>query len=176
MTNNPMDWGHKALDWGRAYRAGMRDRPVRAQVAPGDILALLPENPPETPEPMEAIWADFERIVPHGLTHWQHPRFFAYFSSNAAPASVLAEHLVAEIAAQGMLWQTAPVVTELEMRMIRWLAEALGLPEHFTGVTHDTASTATFTAVLTMRERALNWAGNARGLASGPRLRIYASA
>ncbi|MEO0622275.1 MAG: pyridoxal-dependent decarboxylase [Pseudomonadota bacterium] len=176
MTNNPMDWGHKALDWGRAYRAGMRDRPVRAQVAPGDILALLPENPPETPEPMEAIWADFERIVPQGLTHWQHPRFFAYFSSNAAPASVLAEHLVAEIAAQGMLWQTAPVVTELEMRMIRWLAEALGLPGHFTGVTHDTASTATFTAVLTMRERALNWAGNARGLASGPRLRIYASA
>ncbi|MEM9147369.1 MAG: pyridoxal-dependent decarboxylase [Pseudomonadota bacterium] len=169
------DWNRRAVDWGHAYRAGLRERPVRAQVQPGDIRAALPEHPPEHPEPMDAIWADFERIVPSGLTHWQHPRFFAYFPANAAPSSILAEHLVAEIGAQAMLWQTSPVATEMEERMVAWLAHAFGLPPRFRGVLQDTASTATFSAVLTMRERALGWAGNAEGLAGGPRLRLYAS-
>jgi aromatic-L-amino-acid decarboxylase len=124
---------------------------------------------------MEAIWADFERIVPPGMTHWQHPRFFAYFPANAAPVSMLAEVLTATMAAQCMLWQTSPAATEIEERMIDWLAQALGLPG-FTGVIQDSASSATLAAVLTMRERALGWAGNTDGLAGGPRLRIYASA
>jgi aromatic-L-amino-acid decarboxylase len=169
-------WSHRAVDWGAAYRAGLRDRPVRAQVAPGEIAAQLAAAPPEQPEPMETIFADFERIVPRGLTHWQHPRFFAYFPANAAPASAVAEHLVAEVAAQCMLWQTSPAATEMETRMVDWLRQALGLPDRFRGVIHDTASTATFAAILTMRERALDWAGNRTGLAGGPALRVYASA
>jgi aromatic-L-amino-acid decarboxylase len=124
---------------------------------------------------MEAIWADFERIVPPGLTHWQHPRFFAYFPANAAPVSMLAEVLTATMAAQCMLWQTSPAATEIEERMIDWLAQALGLPG-FTGVIQDSASSATLAAVLTMRERALGWSGNTDGLAGHPQLRIYASA
>lgn len=176
MTSDFADWSHRAVDWGAAYRAGLRDRPVRAQVRPGEIAAELPAAPPEAPEPMAAIFADFERIVPPGLTHWQHPRFFAYFPSNAAPASAVAEHLAAELAVQGMLWQTSPAATEMEARMVDWLRQALGLPEGFRGVIHDTASTATFAAVLTMRERALGWEGNRDGLAGAPRLRLYASA
>jgi aromatic-L-amino-acid decarboxylase len=169
-------WSRRAADWARDYHAGLRDRPVRAPLVPGAIRRHLPDRAPEAPEPVEAIFADFERIVLPGMTHWQHPRFFAYFPANAAPASMLAEQLASAIAAQGMLWQTAPAATELEEAMIRWLAEALGLGPGFTGTIHDTATTATLSAVLTMRERALDWAGNREGLSGQPRLRFYASA
>ena len=76
---------------------------------------------------MEAIWADFDRIIPGAMTHWQHPRFFAYFPANASPASMLAEQLANAMAAQGMIWQTSPAATEVEQVMIGWLAGALGL-------------------------------------------------
>ena len=109
------------------------------------------------------------------MTHWQHPRFFAYFPANAAPVSVVAEYLVSAMAAQCMLWQTSPAATELETKMIDWLRQALGLPEGFSGVIQDSASSATLAAVLTMREKALDWAGNAQGLAGQSRLRIYCS-
>ncbi|MFC2969066.1 pyridoxal phosphate-dependent decarboxylase family protein [Acidimangrovimonas pyrenivorans] len=170
------DWSKRAADWGHAYHAGLRDRPVRARTKPGEIAAQLPGTAPEEPEDMETVFADFERIVPPGLTHWQHPRFFAYFPANAAPASMLAEQLANTIAAQGMLWQTSPAVTEVEQVMMAWLRDALGLAEHFTGTIHDSATTATLSAVLTMRERALDWAGLRAGLSGAPRLRLYASA
>lgn len=169
-------WSKRAADWAADYHAGLRDRPVRAPGPPGAVAARLPEAPPEGPEPMEAIWADFLAVVPEGMTHWQHPRFFAYFPANAAPASMLAEQVVNAMACQAMLWQTSPAATEIEQVMIRWLAQALGLPEVFTGVIHDSATTATLSAVLTMREKALDWQGLAGGLSGAPRLRIYASA
>jgi aromatic-L-amino-acid decarboxylase len=122
------------------------------------------------------MMADFERIVMPGITHWQHPRFFAYFPANAAPPSMLAEMLVSTIAPQCMLWQTSPAATEMETRMLEWLRQALGLPGNFAGVIQDSASSATLAAVLTMRERALDWSGNAKGLSGQPRLRIYTSA
>ena len=170
------DWSKRAADWAHAYHAGLRDRPVRAPLTPWSVATQLPTAAPDVPEPMEAIFADFERIVPPAMTHWQHPRFFAYFPANAAPASMLAEQLANAIAAQGMLWQTAPAATEIEVVMVRWLARALGLPDRFTGVIHDSATTATLSAVLTMREAALDWAGNAQGLSGQPVLRLYASA
>ncbi len=120
------EWSHRAADWIRDYHAGLRDRPVRSPVQPGEIAALLPAQAPEAPEPMETIFADFDRIVPDAMTHWQHPRFFAYFPANAAPASMLAEQLANGIAAQAMLWQTAPAANEIEAVMIGWLREALG--------------------------------------------------
>jgi aromatic-L-amino-acid decarboxylase len=168
-------WAHRAVDWVADYRAGIGDRPVRPAVQPGETLAQLPASPPERPEDFAAIFADFERIVPDAMTHWQHPRFFAYFPANAAPASVVAEHLVDGLAAQCMLWQTSPAATEMEIRMVDWLRQALGLPEGFAGVIQDSASTATLCAVLTMRERALEWQGNADGLAGQAPVRIYAS-
>ena len=169
-------WSKRAADWAADYHATLRDRPVRAPLVPGAVASQLPVAAPESPEPMETIWEDFERIVPGAMTHWQHPRFFAYFPANASPASMLAEQLANAMAAQGMLWQTSPAATEVEQAMIGWLAGALGLPGAFTGTIHDSATTATLSAVLTMREKALNWQGLANGLSGQPRLRLYASA
>ncbi|WP_417492180.1 pyridoxal phosphate-dependent decarboxylase family protein [Maricaulis sp.] len=169
-------WARRIADWTVDYLSTLRDRPVRAQTQPGDILRQLPAAPPEDAEAMEQIFADFEAIVPDGMTHWQHPRFFAYFPANAAPASMLAEQLTAAMAAQCMLWQTSPAATEMETRMVDWMRQALGLPAGFRGVIQDSASSATLAAILTMRERALDWSGNTAGLFGQPRLRIYASA
>ena len=168
-------WGHKAADWSADYRASLRNLPVRAQTQPGEVFNAVPANAPESPEAMEAIFADFQSIILPGITHWQHPRFFAYFPANAAPASVIAEQLVSAMAAQCMLWQTSPAATELETRVLDWMRRALGLPEHFTGVIQDSASSATLAAVLVMRERATQWAGNKSGLAGQAQLRIYCS-
>jgi len=168
-------WGKRFVDWGADYRETLRDRPVRAQTKPGDILAKLPVSPPEQAEKMEDIFSDFEEKIVPGMTHWQHPRFFAYFPANAAPASVLAEMLVNSIAAQCMLWQTSPAATEVETKVLDWLRQSIGLPTNFTGVIQDSASSATLAAVLTMREKALNWRGNVDGLAAHKQLRIYCS-
>ena len=169
------DWSKRAADWAHGYHATLRDRPVRAPLTPWSVADQLPAAPPEAPEPMDAIFADFAAIVPPAMTHWQHPRFFAYFPANASPASMLAEQLANAIAGLGMLWQTSPAATEIEVVMVRWLAQALGLPDRFQGTIHDSATTATLSAVLTMREQALRWDGNAKGLSGQPALRLYAS-
>jgi aromatic-L-amino-acid decarboxylase len=168
-------WSEKAAGWGADYRKSLRDRPVRAQTKPGAIGAQIAANPPETGEGMEAIFADFERTIVPGMTHWQHPRFFAYFPANAAPVSVIAEYLVTAMAAQCMLWQTSPAATELETKIIDWMRQGLGLPDGFSGLIQDSASSATLAAVLVMREKALGWRGNVEGLANHSPVRIYAS-
>ena len=169
------EWSLRAAEWGAEYRARPRDLPVRAQTKPGEVAARLGSSAPEAGEAMEEIFADFERIVVPGMTHWQHPRFFAYFPANAAPASVVAEYLVSAMAAQCMLWQTSPAATEMETRVVDWLRQALGLPDRFTGAIQDSASSATLNAVLVMRERALDWQGNEKGLPGGKTLRVYCS-
>ena len=176
MTHDELRrWSRHAADWAHGYHTGLRDRPVRPRVAPGTTAAALPHTAPEAPEPMEMIFADFEAFIPDAMTHWQHPRFMAYFPANAAPASMLAEQLANAIAAQCMLWQTSPAATELEQVMTGWLRDALGLPTGFSGTIHDSATTATLAAVVTMREQATEHRTNAEGLAGGPRLRLYAS-
>src|SRR5262245_39534876 len=169
------EWAVRAAEWAADYRATLADKPVRAQMSPGAIAGQLPAQAPEMPEAMSAIFADFERIIIPGMTHWQHPRFFAYFPANASPVSVIAEILVSAMAAQCMLWQTSPAATELETVMLQWLRQAVGLPDGFQGVIQDSASSATLAAVLCMRERALGYMGNKNGLATHPKLRIYAS-
>jgi len=139
------------------------------------VQAQLDNSPPEKPVDMQEIFDDFKRIIPDAMTHWQHPRFFAYFQSNAAPDAIVAEQLAAAMSAQCMLWQTSPAATELETVMIDWLRQSFGLADQFSGVLQDTASSATLCAVLTMRERALNWQGNQKGLSGSPPVRIYAS-
>jgi aromatic-L-amino-acid decarboxylase len=168
-------WGKHISDWAADYHKTLGDRPVRAQTAPGEVASQLQVTPPETGEDMSEIMGDFERIVMPGMTHWQHPRFFAYFPANAAPPSMLAEMLVTTIAAQCMLWQTSPAATEVEGVMIDWLRQALDLPEGYTGVIQDSASSATLSAVLTMRERATGYIGNRHGLSGKGNLRIYCS-
>jgi aromatic-L-amino-acid decarboxylase len=177
-----MDWdeftrhGADLARWGADYHRGLRDRSVRPPLTPGATRALLPAEAPDQGEPMAAILADLDRIVMPGITHWQHPRFFAYFPANAAPASMLAEFVTAMVAPQCMLWQTSPSATEMEQVVTDWLRRAVGLPDGFAGVIQDSASSATLAAVLVMRERALAWEGNRAGLTGHPRLRVYASA
>lgn len=168
-------WSHRASDWAADYREKVENQPVRPVVQPGSIAKQIADSPPERGEPMEAIFGDFEEIIPPGMTHWQHPRFFAYFQSNAAPAAQLAEQLATAFASQCMLWQTSPAATELEIKMVDWLRQSFGLSQAFKGSFQDTASTATLCAILTMREKALNFKGNQEGLFGKPPLRIYAS-
>ena len=169
------EWGRKISEWASDYHQRLRTLPVRAQTAPGAIKAQLPVSPPEAGEDMDTIMGDFERIVMPGMTHWQHPRFFAYFPANAAPPSMLAEMLVSTMAAQCMLWQTSPAATEMEQVMVDWLRQALGIANGYTGVIQDSASSATLSAVLTMRERATGFTGNAQGLSDQGKIRIYCS-
>ncbi len=169
------EWAIRAAEWGADYRARIRELPVRPDVEPGEIAAQIAAFPPEHAEAFDAIFADFERIIAPGMTNWQHPRFFAYFASNSAPPSLIAEYLASAINAVCMLWQTSPAATELETKSIDWLRQAFGLPEVFKGCIQDTASTATLAAVLVMRERALGFTGNQTGLAGAARLRVYCS-
>ena len=168
-------WSNHITDWSAQYLATIRQRPVRAQTAPGDIIGQLPAAAPDAPEPLDAIFADFERIIMPGITHWQHPRFFAYFPANASKPSVLADQLMAVMGAQCMLWQTSPAGTELETRMMEWLRQMIGLPDGFAGVIQDSGSSATLAAILVGREKALAFKGNAEGLAGHPAVRVYCS-
>mgnify|MGYP006271577725 CR=1 FL=1 len=167
---------HATVDRIVEYWARLEERPVRAQVAPGDVDAQLQTAAPEQPDDVAEILADFERIVLPGMTHWQHPRFFAYFPANASPPSVLAEMLTAGVAAQCMLWQTSPAATEMETRVLDWVRQAIGLPAGFSGVIQDSASSATLAAMVAARERALAGTGNAAGLSTGPAVTVYATA
>jgi aromatic-L-amino-acid decarboxylase len=167
--------GHRLVDWMADYLANVGQYPVRAQVRPGEIAARLPAAPPADGEPLERIFADFERILLPGMTHWQHPSFFAYFPANSSPPSVLAEMLTATLGAQCMLWQTSPAATELETRTLDWLRQMIGLPEGFTGVIQDSASSATLCAILVARERATDWQADQAGLGACPPLVFYAS-
>src|SRR2546425_893886 len=144
---------HAFVDWMTDYLAGVERYPVRAQVKPGEVAARLGLAPPERGEPMEKIFADFTSVVLPGITHWQHPSFFAYFPANSSPPSILAEMLTATLGAQCMLWQTSPAATELETRVLDWLRQMVGLPDGFTGVIQDSASSAILCALLTARER-----------------------
>ncbi len=169
-------WAHHAADWSANYLETVDEKPVRAQARPGDIAAQLPKNPPEQGEEMADIFKDVDTVLMPGMTHWQHPRFFAYFPANSSPPSVIAEYLTATMAAQCMLWQTSPAATELETHVLGWLRNMLNLPEPFQGVIQDSASSATLAAILTGRERALAFKGNQDGLAAHPPIRVYCSA
>jgi aromatic-L-amino-acid decarboxylase len=166
---------HAVVDWMADYMDQVETYPVRAQVKPGEIAARLPTAPPEAAESMEQIFADFKALLLPGITHWQHPSFFAYFPANTSPPSILAEMLTATLGAQCMLWQTSPAATELETRVLDWLRQMIGLPEGFTGVIQDSASSAILCAILTAREKATGWRVNEEGVGAGERLAVYCS-
>jgi aromatic-L-amino-acid decarboxylase len=158
---------------GRYYAHPERYR-VLPDVQPGDVAAALPGEAPESAEPLERILDDFERIVVPATTHWNHPRFFAYFATSAAPAAVAAEALAATLDVKAMLWRTSPAATELEEVTMRWLRQLLGLPRDWMGVIYDTASVAGFTALAAARE-ALDLGIRDEGMTGRelPRLRVY---
>ena len=168
--------GHALVDWIAEYRLGIERLPVMSPVAPGAIRAQLPAAPPERGESLDAVLADLDRIILPGITHWNHPAFFASFPSNTSFAAVLADLAMAGLGAQCMNWQTSPAGTELEEVMMDWLRQMVGLSRQFTGVIQDFASTATLCALLCARERSTNFSQNRGGLqAEAKRLVVYAS-
>jgi aromatic-L-amino-acid decarboxylase len=126
--------------------------PVLAQVKPGDIRARLPAHPPEEPEPFADVLRDLDDVLLPGITHWQHPRYFAYFATSAAEPAILAELLAATLNSVAILWRTAPASTELEALVLDWTAELLGLPGGWHGHIEDSASTSTLAALIAARE------------------------
>jgi aromatic-L-amino-acid decarboxylase len=161
--------------WIEAYYTDTRRFPVLSRNQPGDLVRALPDQAPEEPESFDAIFADFERLIVPGITHWNHPRFFAYFAISAAPITVMAEALAAALDANAMLWRTSPAATELEDVTLGWLRDMLGLPNTFSGIVYDTASISGFTALAAARE-SLDLDIRARGMAGRtdlPALRVY---
>jgi aromatic-L-amino-acid decarboxylase len=161
--------------WIDAYLRDTRRYPVLSRARPGDLIAALPASPPDEAESFDAIFADFERLILPGITHWNHPRFFAYFSISAAPVTVLAEALAAALDVNAMVWRTSPAATELEDVTLGWLREMLGLPAAFHGIIYDTASIGGFTALAAARE-SLGLEIRERGMGGRsdlPALRVY---
>ena len=146
--------GHQLVDWIGRYLEDAERYPVQSRAKPGELRAALPPAAPEIGESMETIFADVERYIVPGLTHWNHPGFFAYFAISGSGPGVLAEFLSAAFNAQGMLWRTSPAVTELEEVALGWLRRLLGLPDVFEGVIYDTASISTLHALAAARQEA----------------------
>jgi len=144
---------HRLVDWMADYLGSVGSYPVVPSMLPGAVRNALPASAPNAAEPMAAITRDFEQIILPGMTHWGHPGFFAYFPTGSTPVSLLAEMLTTTLGAQCMSWQTSPAATELEQVMMEWLRQMVGLPDSFTGVIQDTASTATLVALITARDR-----------------------
>ncbi len=168
--------GHELVDWIADYFSHVGELPVTPALRPGDIRRRLPESPPAQGEPFEVLFRDFREIILPGMTHWNHPGWFAYFPGNNSPPSVLGEMLTAAMGAQCMSWVTSPAATELEQVTMDWLRGMMGLPADFTGVIQDTASTATLVALLSAREHATRGRSGTHGLAdAGAPLAVYAS-
>jgi len=171
--------GYELVDWLAEYQTDVERLPVLSQSCPGDIRAQLPPSMPAQGESFDDIFADFERIIIPGITHWQSPNFFGYFPANTSGPSILGELLSAGLGVQGMLWLTSPACTELETHVLDWLVDAMALPSTFKsaseggGVIQDSASSATLCALLTARERATRFESKEKGVE--PRLTAYCS-
>ena len=168
--------GHALVDWIAEYRAGIERLPVMSPVQPGAIRAQLPTAPPERGGELDAALGELDRVILPGITHWNHPGFFAYFPSNTSLASVLADLTAAGLGAQCMSWQTSPAATELEEVVMDWLRQMVGLSRQFTGVIQEFASTSTLVALLCARERSTNFSQSRGGVqAEAKPLVVYAS-
>lgn len=169
-------FGHILVDWLADYHAALPNRPVMAQVAPGDVKRQLPREPPREGETMEAVIADLDRIVLPGLSLWQHPRFFAYFPGNALFSGVLGDIVSTGLGVIGLSWQSSPALTEIEEVVTDWVRGMVGLSDAWSGVIQDTASIATLVALICARERTTSYGLTQGGLQAEPvPLTIYVS-
>jgi aromatic-L-amino-acid/L-tryptophan decarboxylase len=169
--------GHRVVDWIADYLDTLGERPVQAQVKPGEIRSQLPESPPDAPEPFEQALRDLDEVILPGVTHWNHPAFHAYFAITGSGPGILGEAITAALNVNGMLWRTSPSATELEETVVDWLRQLLGLPDGLRGAIMDTASVSTMVALAAAREAA-DLDVRQRGLAGRPDLpllRIYTS-
>jgi aromatic-L-amino-acid decarboxylase len=169
-------YGHQVVDWIANYLAHPERYPVLSQNQPGDVKKALPSKAPERGEAMETMLADLDRIIVPGVTHWNHPGFFAYFATSGSAPGILGEMLAAAFNVNAMLWRTSPSATELEEVTISWLRQMLGLSEEFGGVIYDTASISSLCAIAAAREAVTDLRVREEGLGtSNTRLRLYCS-
>lgn len=166
--------GHKLIDWIGDYLDGVDRYDVLSRVQPGDIEKQFPAAPSAGGRPYDALLAEVDAKIIPGVTHWNHPAFFAYFSITGSQAGILAELLTAALNLNGMIWRTSPSLTELETVTLRWLRDALGLPSNLFGIINDTASINSFLALAAAREYAAPEI-RTRGFAAAPALRVYCS-
>ena len=162
--------GKKIIDWIADYYENIEKYPVLSQVKPGEIKSSLPQGPPQKGETLDELMRDINEKIMPGITHWQSPNFFAFFPSNTSFPAILGDLISSGLGVQGMIWATSPAATELETRVLDWLAEMMGMPEKFKstsaggGVIQDTASTSALTAVIAARERVTNFEANKKGV------------
>jgi aromatic-L-amino-acid decarboxylase len=169
-------YGHQVVDWIADYLSHPERYAVLSQNEPGDLKKALPLAAPEHGEPMEAMLADLDRVIVPGVTHWNHPGFFAYFATSGSAPGILGEMLSAAFNVNAMLWRTSPSATELEEVTLEWLRQMIGLPESFGGVIYDTASISTLCAIAAAREAVPGLRVREDGLGTtGAQLRLYAS-
>jgi aromatic-L-amino-acid decarboxylase len=172
--------GREVIDWIADYYERVEQFPVLSQVAPGQIRAALPPNPPEQGEGFDGVLRDLDDVLMPGITHWQHPSFFAYFPANTSGPAVLGDLLASGLGVQGMLWATSPAATELETHVLDWMLELLGLPERFRssgrggGVIQHSASDAALVAVLAALHRVSGGRTATEGI-GGTRYTVYTS-
>jgi aromatic-L-amino-acid/L-tryptophan decarboxylase len=145
------DDGYAAVDWAARYLETVGELPVLAQVAPGELSSKLPASAPEQGESFDAVLRDMDELILPALTHWQHPRFFAYFAVTASEPGILAELLAAATNQVALHWRASPASTELELRVVDWVRRLLGLPDGWHGHIEDTASTSTLAALIAAR-------------------------
>lgn len=169
-------FGHLVIDWIADYRTTVADLPVMSTIQPGDIRKQLPSNPPADGESFEAVITDLNQIIMPGITHWNHPDYFAYFPANASLSSVLGDIISSGIGGIGLNWQSMPALTEVEEVVTEWMRQMLGLSTAWEGVIQDTASTSTLVALLSARERITDHAQVRGGLQKEPApLVVYSS-
>lgn len=158
--------GHQLIDWIADYRANIEPLPVMSTVKPGEIREKLPTSPPEVGEGFDAILNDLNEIILPGISHWNHPRHFAYFPANASLSSVLGDLISTGLGVIGLNWQSSPALTELEELMVDWMRQMLGLSDSWQGVIQDSASTSTLVALLCAREASTHHGQTRGGLQS----------
>jgi aromatic-L-amino-acid decarboxylase len=167
--------GYEIIDWIADYFQNIESFPVKSRLNPGDVIMNLQDVAPAKPESFDRIMSDFNKKILPGITHWQHPNFHAYFPANNSYPSILAEMLTSAIGAQCMMWQTSPAAAELEEVVMNWLKQMMGLPDEFSGVIQDTASTATLVSILTAREKISDYSINNNGFLGNENFRVYCS-
>lgn len=166
---------HQFVDWMADYLENIESLPVRSQSQPREIYDQLPDSPPQQSESMDQIFQDFKSIIVPGMTHWQHPKYFAYFPANSSYPSLLAEMLTATMGAQCMLWETSPAAAEVEEQVMNWLIQMLQLPSSWDGCIQTSASSSTLVAIISAREKYTDFATNQTGVDHTKGLRVYGS-
>ena len=170
--------GYEFIDWINNYISNLESYPVLPKVQPGDIKKSLPSTPPEQSEDFDEIFSDLNNIIIPGVTHWNHPKFMAYFNSTSSSAGIFAELLSGAFNTNGMVWKSNPASTELEEVTLDWLRQMIGLPQEFWGIIYDLASSSTMHAIIAARENIEGYSIREKGfggIKNMPRLRLYSS-